>query len=679
MTRLKARALELGFDDCRITTPDAIPQAAAGLRAFLDEGAHGDMDWLADTAARRADPRALWPDMKSLVMVAMNYGPDRDPRAGLAQRQTGTISVYAQHRDYHEVMKGKLKMLLQWFQSRSGAKAKVFVDTAPLMEKPLAAAAGLGWQGKHTNLVSRRFGSWLFLGAMATDLAMPADQPEADACGSCQACLDICPTRAFPAPYRLDARRCISYLTIEHKGHIAREFRRAIGNRIYGCDDCLAVCPWNKFASVAREAKLRARDGATAPPLAELLGLDEPQFRSRFAGSPVKRAGHTRFLRNVLIAAGNSGEARLIPAVAAHLTAAEPVIRAMAVWALAELETPDAFRRRAAMVHEADPDVVAEWCNEVRLEGRPPLQPDMSHLLCFGFGFSARALATRLRAEGWQISATSRSAEGLAAIAAAGANPLNFEAAPDFTTVSHVLISAPPGPDGDPVLAQHGKTLAAHACNIAWCGYLSTTGVYGDRDGGWVSEDSPLAPSTERGLLRLQAETQWLELWRSTGLPVHLFRLAGIYGPGRNQLQALRLGTARRVVKPGQVFSRIHVDDIAGVLAASLAQPQAGRAYNVCDDEPCPPQDVVAFGAALLGLPAPPEVSFAQAELSAMGRSFYAESKRVSNQRIKSELGYRLIYPTYREGLTALAGLVPTPSAATAPDALAPTAGDRRP
>jgi epoxyqueuosine reductase len=294
-------------------------------------------------------------------MLGLNYGPDSDPLASLAHRDRATISVYARNRDYHDLVKGKLKRLATRFAALSGAELKVFVDTAPLMEKPLAEAAGLGWQGKHTNLVSREFGSWLFLGAILTAADLPPDPPEADHCGSCRACLDICPTGAFPAPYRLDARRCLSYLTIEHKGPIPREFRAAMGNRIYGCDDCLAACPWNKFARTTREAKLAARDDLVAPPLADLAALDDAGFRAYFSGSPIKRIGRDRFVRNVMVAIGNSGEDALVPVATAALGDPSPLVRGAAVWALARLDLAAAFRARAAASGESDPDVMEEW------------------------------------------------------------------------------------------------------------------------------------------------------------------------------------------------------------------------------------------------------------------------------------------------------------------------------
>jgi epoxyqueuosine reductase len=295
------------------------------------------MDWLAETEPRRADPRVLWPDVRSIVMLGMNYGPSSDPLALLTDRSAANISVYARNRDYHDVIKGKLKDLAGWLARQGGTEVKVFVDTAPVMEKPLAEAAGLGWQGKHTNLVSRNLGSWLFLGSIFTTLPLEPDALEADHCGSCRACLDACPTNAFPAPYQLDARRCISYLTIEHKGEIPLEYREAIGNRVYGCDDCLAVCPWNKWAREASEAKLQAREDLSAPRIADWLELDDAGFRKLFAGSPVKRLGWTRFMRNLLIAAGNSGDAGLMPLIAPFRDHASPLLQDMADWAMSRL------------------------------------------------------------------------------------------------------------------------------------------------------------------------------------------------------------------------------------------------------------------------------------------------------------------------------------------------------
>jgi epoxyqueuosine reductase len=321
------------------------------------------MGWMAATAARRGHPLALWPEARSIVMLGMSYAPEGDPLAVLAEPSRGAISCYAQSSDYHDVVKAGLKRVAGALARASGAEAKVFVDTAPLMEKPLAEAAGLGWQGKHTNLVSREHGSWLFLGAILTTAELAPDAPEADHCGSCRRCLDVCPTNAFPAPYRLDPRRCISYLTIEHKGHIARELRGPMGNRVFGCDDCLAVCPWNKFAAAARETKFAVREAARSPPLAELLALDDAGFRTRFAGTPVKRTGRDRIVRNALIAAGNSGDRSLLPAVQRLLGDASPLVRAMAVWALQQLAEPEAWAaaRNRYMLRESDAAVRAEW------------------------------------------------------------------------------------------------------------------------------------------------------------------------------------------------------------------------------------------------------------------------------------------------------------------------------
>jgi epoxyqueuosine reductase len=324
------------------------------------------MAWMAETFERRADPRKLMDDAKSVVMLGLNYGPSTDPREALERRDAGVISVYARHRDYHDVIKGKLKELAAFLVAAARpekADVKVFVDTAPLLEKPLAARAGLGWQGKHTNLVSREFGSWLFLGAILTNLDLPPDSPESDHCGQCRACLDVCPTGAFPAPYRLDARRCISYLTIEHEGPIPREFRSAIGNRIYGCDDCLAVCPWNKFASEGREAKLAARADLDAPPLAELGRLDDASFRALFAGGPIKRIGRARFVRNVMIAIGNSDDRALAAVAAERLDDENPLVRGAAVSALARLISREEFSSLASerLRRESDGAVIEEW------------------------------------------------------------------------------------------------------------------------------------------------------------------------------------------------------------------------------------------------------------------------------------------------------------------------------
>jgi epoxyqueuosine reductase len=361
--QIRARARAEGLEAVRVAGLAEDALQAGRLMAFLEAGRHGTMGWMAETRDRRASPLALWPEARSAIVLAQSYTPDMDPLARLEQRGTGVISVYALNRDYHDIVKGKLKRIAQWLAHETGAAVKVFVDTAPLMEKPLAQKAGLGWQGKHTNLVSRQLGSWFFIGTILTTAALAADAPERDHCGSCRACLDICPTAAFPAPYQLDARRCISYLTIEHKGHIAREFRPMIGNRIYGCDDCLAVCPWNKFAAVGREARLAARDELRAPALGDLLTLDDPAFRRLFSGSPVRRTGRDRFLRNVLIAAGNSGDDTLAPQITPRLGDASAVVRAMAVWALSRLLSGPAFAalRREHLVRETDPDVRREW------------------------------------------------------------------------------------------------------------------------------------------------------------------------------------------------------------------------------------------------------------------------------------------------------------------------------
>jgi len=359
---VKAEATALGFDLCRITSPEAIPQAPDRLREFLDSGFHGTMGWMAETQERRASPKTLWGDVRSIVMFGLNYGPDEDPRTILEQPDKAAISVYARNRDYHDVIKGRLKEIATRFAARAGEDVKVFVDTAPVMEKPLAAAAGLGWQGKHTNLVSRSFGSWLFLGSMFTTAELCLDEAERDHCGSCRACLEACPTNAFPAPYKLDARRCISYLTIEHKGPIPHEFRPMIGNRIYGCDDCLAACPWNKFAASASEMKLQAREDLKEPSIDFLLGLDDAAFRTFFSGSPVKRIGRNRFIRNVLIAAGNSKQQGLVEQCKRLASDASPEVRGMAVWALSQLMDSHSFHAyAAARTTEDDSDVQEEW------------------------------------------------------------------------------------------------------------------------------------------------------------------------------------------------------------------------------------------------------------------------------------------------------------------------------
>ena len=334
---IRAEALALGFDACGFASAHAPWPAAARLDAFVAAGRHGSMAWIETTRARRAHPTGMWPEARSAIVLGLNYGPDADPLEALARRSNAAISVYAQGRDYHDLIKGRLKTLASKMRARLGPEVKVFVDTAPLMEKPLAALAGIGWQGKHTNLVSRRFGSWLFLGSLLTSLDLEADEPSGDHCGECRACLDVCPTGAFPAPYQLDARACLSYLTIEHAGPIPERYRAALGNRVYGCDDCLAVCPWNKFASTAREAGLHAREALRSPGLADLAALDDAAFRALFTASPIKRIGRDRFVRNVLYAIGNSADPSLVPAARARLDDADPSIRDAADWAMARL------------------------------------------------------------------------------------------------------------------------------------------------------------------------------------------------------------------------------------------------------------------------------------------------------------------------------------------------------
>jgi len=360
---IRDKALELGFDAVGFAPATLGPEARDGLGHYLAAGRHGDMGWLAERADKRADPTALWPGAKSVVVLGLNYAPAADPLALLDEHERGNISVYARGRDYHDVVKKRLKALARWMAEALDCQVKVFVDTAPVMEKPLAALAGLGWQGKHSNLVSRDFGSWLFLGEVYCSLELAPDAAGSDHCGTCRRCLDICPTAAFPAPYQLDARRCISYLTIEHKGHIPREFRAPMGNRIFGCDDCLAVCPWNRFAAATREAAFLPRAELTAPRLADLAELDDAGFRALFSKSPVKRLGRDRFLRNVLIALGNSGRPALVETARRHLDDRSPLVRAMAVWALARLADKAAFavERSRRLDSEQDAEVRAEW------------------------------------------------------------------------------------------------------------------------------------------------------------------------------------------------------------------------------------------------------------------------------------------------------------------------------
>ncbi|TRO95971.1 tRNA epoxyqueuosine(34) reductase QueG [Glycocaulis profundi] len=359
---VKALAREIGFDAARIARADAPWAAGRRLSDFVEAGRHGEMGWMEDTLARRSHPTAMWPDAKSAVVVGLNYGPDRDPLEILDRRDEAAISVYAQNRDYHDLIKKRLKRLARAFHQKTGEAVKVFVDTAPLMEKPLAQTSGLGWQGKHTNLVSREWGSWLFLGVMLTAAELEPDPPETDHCGSCRKCLDVCPTDAFPAPYQLDARRCISYLTIELKGPIPAQFRAPMGNRIYGCDDCLAVCPWNKFAAATQETAFHPREALTGPKLAELAELDDTAFRALFTASPVKRIGRDRFLRNVMIALGNSADPALVSAVLPRLDDDSALVRGAAVWALSKLDPArfEAERARRAE-RERDAEVRAEW------------------------------------------------------------------------------------------------------------------------------------------------------------------------------------------------------------------------------------------------------------------------------------------------------------------------------
>ncbi len=360
---IRAQARAIGFDAVGFA-PASLPlEAGENLAQFLALGRHGEMTWMEGRAEQRSAPQALWPEARSVIMLGVNYGPDEDPLNALNQKSSATISVYAKNKDYHELIKKRLKRLARWLIENHGGDVKVFVDTAPVMEKPLAAKAGVGWQGKHTNLVSREFGSWLFLGSIFTTLDIVADTPEADHCGSCQNCLDICPTDAFPAPYKLDARRCLSYLTIEHNGPIPVQFRKAMGNRIYGCDDCLAVCPWNKFATLSQETAFHAREALRAPGLAELAALDDRAFRDMFSGSPIKRTGRARFVRNVLIAIGNSQDRELAPSAQALLNDDNALVRGAAIWALRQLLEVEKVvaLQRLYTEQENDAGVLAEW------------------------------------------------------------------------------------------------------------------------------------------------------------------------------------------------------------------------------------------------------------------------------------------------------------------------------
>ena len=360
---IRGQLTALHFDAVGFARPDSIEQAPGRLRHFLDQGYHGTMDWMERRENWRSDPQELWPEAKTIIVAAMNYGPESDPLDSLSRRDRGTISVYARGSDYHDVLKKRLKRVAGWLHRECDADVKVFVDTAPVMEKPLAQAAGLGWQGKHTNLVSQQYGSWLFLGSIFTTLELEPEPAEVNHCGSCSACLDVCPTNAFVSPYRLDARKCISYLTIEHKGTIPVRFREQMGNRIYGCDDCLAVCPWNKFAQSSREAKFFARDALLSPHLAALARLDDGAFRAMFSGSPIKRIGRDRFVRNVLIAIGNAGDDTLMSVARHLLNDNAPIVRAMAVWACRRLMSTDMFLalKVSNIENERHEDVLAEW------------------------------------------------------------------------------------------------------------------------------------------------------------------------------------------------------------------------------------------------------------------------------------------------------------------------------
>jgi epoxyqueuosine reductase len=373
---IRDQALCSGFDAVGFAEARLGAEVRAGLCEFIARGYHGDMGWLAANAARRGDPRGLWPEARTIVVLGVNYAPEDDPLALHDSPDHGVISVYARGRDYHDTLKRRLRTLAHWIEARWPGALKLFVDTAPVMEKPLAERAGLGWQGKHTNLVSRDFGSWLFLGEIYLSLALKPDPPETDHCGSCRRCLDACPTAAFPAPYQLDARRCISYLTIEHKGMIPRELRPLIGNRIFGCDDCLAVCPWNKYARAGREPDFLPRRELTAPRLAELAELDDASFRSLFAGSAVKRTGRDRFVRNVLIAIGNAdpGDPELVAATQRRLSDPSPLVRAAAAWAFGRLAPPDRFEaaRVRRVASEDDPLVRQEWELVIPTRGPSP-------------------------------------------------------------------------------------------------------------------------------------------------------------------------------------------------------------------------------------------------------------------------------------------------------------------
>ena len=638
--------------------PDAIGDARAHFERFLAEGGHGDMDWLANTPERRVDPRTLWPEVRSIVMLGLNYGPEHDPLAILEERERGAISVYAQGDDYHDVIKPRLKAVARWLVANAGGDVKVFVDTAAVMEKPLAAAAGLGWQGKHTNLVSREFGSWLFLGAIFTTLDLPPDAPEIDHCGTCQACLDICPTNAFPAPYRLDARRCISYLTIEHKGPIPRELRPLMGNRIYGCDDCLAVCPWNKFAQAGREAKLAAREALRAPKLAELARLDDAAFRALFAKSPVKRTGRDRFVRNVLIAIGNSGDAAFAADAERLLDDASPLVRGAAVWALGRLD-PASSRALARGVAPRETDARCARRVERRLR--------MPTLFCFGLGYCAEHYVAEFGARFDRIAGTVRTREKArrdrgVALRRARSRSIRVRRQRSYAG------------------GRRGVDGRRRAARLGAAGPRERSGARAvlRRDRGRA------APAIDR--LSLDRRRLWRSR-RRLGRRDDAAR-AGLGAQPRAARRRAGLGVARRA--RGQIRSRScgsrefmapartrWCRSRAAARSASTSPDRCSTASmsptsrrrstrrsraapTVCSMSPTTSQRRRACRSHsqpnCLALPPPPEIPFAEAAktMSPMALSFYGESKRVRNDKLKRELGVRLRYPTYREGLRAL-------------------------